>query len=75
MNRGYGRRRASGKRGHHIAQHRFFRLLVRTGAEVNEAAARAEVLERMDERRLPAGEQRGGEDQPCEEIIELGQRR
>jgi len=74
VNRQYGRRRASRQRGDHIAQHGFLRLLVRIGAEVNQAAIRAGVLERMNERGLPAGEQRSGEDEPRDNVIELGQR-
>jgi len=33
--------------------------------EVDESAARIEVLERMDERKLPAREQRDCEKDPC----------
>ena len=47
-------------------------------AEMDQAAVLVQMLERVDERRLPAGKQRDGEDDPCEtgsQFSSLGQRR
>jgi hypothetical protein len=41
---------------------------------VDQAAA-VGMLHRMQQRGLPAGEQRRGEDQPCQQFSQLGQRR
>jgi hypothetical protein len=59
-----GLRRAGGERGKYIAGCRFIGGLA---AEVNQAAAIG-MLQRVDERRLPAGEQRRGKDKPCEQF-------
>jgi hypothetical protein len=59
-----GLRRAGRERGKYIAGCRFIGGLA---AEVNQAAAIG-MLQRVDERRLPAGEQRRSEDKPREEF-------
>jgi hypothetical protein len=59
-----GVRRAGRQRGERIAGRRFFRGLA---AQVDQAAAIG-MLQRMQQRRLPAGEQRRGKDQPCEQF-------
>jgi hypothetical protein len=55
-----GLRRAGCKRGEHIAVGRFVRRL----AAKMDQARRIGVLKRVNQRRLPAGEQRRGEEQP-----------
>jgi hypothetical protein len=63
-------RRAGRQRGECIAQLRAVGLR-RIGvavAEVYQAAVRVGMLQRMQQRGLPAGEQRRGEDKPCEQL-------
>jgi hypothetical protein len=63
-------RRAGRQRGERVAQLRAVGLR-RSGvavAEVYQAAVRVGMLQRMQQRGLPAGEQRRGEDKPCEEF-------
>jgi hypothetical protein len=65
-----GVRRAGRQRGERVAELRAIGLR-RSGvalAEVYQAAVRVGMLQRMQQRRLPAGEQRRSEDKPREEF-------
>jgi hypothetical protein len=55
-------RRARRERREHIAGRRFLRSLA---TQVNQAPA-VGVLQRVNKRRLPAGEQRARDEDPCE---------